>query len=152
MPDQATNARPRPRRRLLWLGLIALMFWIVGIALFLLTNDRVVPYLQYQVTSRVPLFSTPTPTALPTATAAPTSVPCTPTPTQPCAVPTPTPPPSSGVIGLPPLIPGPLNLADIVGFSASVISIIGAIPPTVRFFLYATRFVRRRSTRSLGAG
>lgn len=65
MPNQATSAKPRPRRRLIVLGLIALSLWVVGIVLFLLT-------------SHVPLFSTPTPMALPTATAAPTSAPCTP--------------------------------------------------------------------------
>lgn len=141
MPNQAPSAKPQPRRRLIVLGLIALSLWVVGIVLFLLTNHGVVPYLQSQLTSHVPLFSTPTPTALPTVTAAPTSVPCTPTPSQPCAAPTATP----GVVGVmfPPL--PSLAIGDVVGFTASIISIVGAIPPTARFFVYVGRSVRRRS-------
>ena len=123
------------------LGLIALSLWVVGIVLFLLTNHGVVPYLQYQLASRVPLFATPTPTALTTATAAPTSVPCTPTPSQPCAAPTAT-PGAAGVM-FPPL--PSLAIGDVVGFTASMISIIGAIPPTARFFVYVGRSMRQRS-------
>ncbi len=143
MPDQAKSAQPHSRRRVIVLGLIALLLWIVGITLFLLTNHSVVPYLQSQLTSHVPLFSAPTPTALPTATAAPTStsVPCTPTPTQPCAAPTAT-PGAAGVM-FPPL--PSLAIGDVVGFTASMISIVGAIPPTARFFVYVGRSMRQRS-------
>lgn len=145
MPNQATSAKPRPRRRLIVLGLIALSLWVVGIVLFLLTNHGVVPYLQYQLASHVPLFATPTPTALPTATAAPTSTPCTPTPTQPCAAPTATPGAGVGIMFSP--LPS-LALGDVVGFTASMISIVGAIPPTARFFMYVGRSMRRRSRKS----
>lgn len=138
MPNQATRAQLYSRRRLMVLGLIALLLWVVGIALFLLTNRSVVPYLQYQLTSHVPLFSTPTPTA------APTVVSCTPTPSQPCAAPTAT-PTATGLLftSFP-----PLALGDVVGFTASVISIVGAIPPTARFFVHVGRSVRRRSQKA----
>lgn len=134
MPSQTTQAKPR--RRLLTLGLIALLLWIVGIVLFLLTNQRVVPVLISQVSK---------PTAAPTATpiVEPTAIPCTPTPTQPCVAATPTP----GSYGLdwPPTFPGftQPGVTDFVGFAASVISIVGAIPPTTRFFLRAARLIRR---------
>ena len=134
MPSQTTPAQPR--RRLLTLGLIALLLWIVGIVLFLLTNQSVLPNLTYQVTSR---FSAPTPTPIATATAAPTAIPCTPTPTQPCVAATPTP----AATGLPFLALPSVNAADFVGFAASMISIVGAIPPTTRFLLHAARLIRR---------
>ena len=144
MPDQATRTQPHPRRRLLLLALIALVLWIIGITLFVLTNRSAVPYLKYQLTSRVPLFATATPTAQPTATPAPapTLIPCTPTPTQPCAAPTATPTPGTPTGSIFPSFP-PLNTTDMIGFVASVISIVGAIPPTARFFVHASRLVRR---------
>ena len=134
MPSQTTQTKPR--RRLLTLGLIALLLWIVGIVLFLLTNRTVLPNLTYQVTSR---FTAPTPTAIATATVAPTAIPCTPTPTQPCIAATPT--PGAPGLSFPPL--PTVGVVDAVGFAASMISIVGAIPPTTRFFLHAARLIRR---------
>lgn len=133
MPSQTTPAQPR--RRLLTLGLIALLLWIVGIVLFLLTNQSVLPNLTYQVTSR---FSAPTPTAIATATVAPTAIPCTPTPSQPCVAATPAPGAGLSFPSLP-----TVGVVDAVGFAASMISIVGAIPPTTRFFLHAARLIRR---------
>ena len=141
MSDKTPRATSPSRRRLVLLGLIALLLWIVGITLFLLTNHSVLPYLQYQVTSRVPQPATATTIPQPTATQ------CVATADQPCVAPTATPAPA----GTPLTILPAVNTSDAVGFAASVISIIGAIPPTFRFFRRASRVVRRRSGGSPGA-